>query len=501
MFRKVFSVSIRPSVGLLSVALLVVLAACGGGKPEDSNAAVKKKPPNVIILFADDLGYGDLGSFGHPTIQTPNLDRLAQEGQKWTSFYTASSVCSPSRAALLTGRHAIRSGIAGVSVATQVFFPNSAGGLPQPELTIAEVLKQRGYATAAIGKWHLGHLPEYLPMSQGFDSYFGIPYSNDMDAPGGLQVPWTVELFHKEPNLNYWDVPLMDGTKILERPADQWTLTQRYTDRAVKFIEDNKEKPFFLYLAYAHPHTPVFASKEFWGKSVRGHYGDTVEEIDWSVGRIVETLKQLKLDENTMVIFSSDNGPWLLMDDLGGSAGLLRDGKGTTWEGGFRVPTVFWWPGRIAPKVVTEMGSTLDLLPTFADLVGVELPSDRVYDGSSLTGALLNGEGSPRKDMIFYRLQEIYAARIGSYKAHFITESSFGVGQKRMEHATPLLFNVDEDPSEKYDISSKHPEIIAKIRDLVAEHRSGVEPVEVMLSRYPPGERVGEEGIRPWIEK
>jgi len=482
-----------------SLAALLLAGAFGNsGGAVNAQPSKGETPPNIVLLFADDLGYADLGVYGSATIRTPTLDRLAMEGQKWTNFYAAASVCSPSRAALMTGRLPIRTGVGPDHPLRRVFFPNSSGGLPQNEQTIAEVLKPRGYATVAIGKWHLGHLPEFLPTSQGFDSYFGIPYSNDMDAPGGIEVPWSVELFHEEADIAYWDVPLMEGERVLERPANQWTLTQRYTERAVEFIERSRSRPFFLYLAYSHPHTPVFASKEFWGKSPRGHYGDTVEEIDWSVRRIVETLTELKLDRNTLVVFTSDNGPWLTMRQLGGSAGMLRDGKGTTWEGGMRVPAIFWWPGRIQPQVVTGVGSTLDLTPTFASLARADLAKDRVYDSVDQSPTLLQGAPSARDVVFFYRLQDVYAVRMGPYKAHFVTESSFGEGTQRTEHDPPLLFNVDEDPSESFDISARHPDVLEKIRALVREHRATIQPVENQLNRYPPGEKRGEEGLRPW---
>jgi len=299
------------------------------------------------VIFADDLGYGDLGCFGHPTIPTPNLDRMAAEGVKLTQFYSASSVCTPSRAALLTGRLPIRSGMC--SDKRRVLFPNSGGGLPASEVTIAKALKTKGYATACVGKWHLGHLPKFLPTNNGFDEYFGIPYSNDMRPS-----------------------PLLDGTKTVENPAKQTTLTRRYTERAIDFIGRNKDKPFFLYFPHTFPHVPLFASKTFKDKSLRGLYGDVVEELDWSVGQIRKTLRRLRLAERTLVMFTSDNGPWLIMRLRGGSAGLLRGGKGSTWEGGMREPFVAWWPGKIpAGSVGTELACTMDIFSTCLALAGV----------------------------------------------------------------------------------------------------------------------------------
>lgn len=466
---------------------------------------VQAKPssdtPNIVLVFVDDMGYADLGVYGNPSIRTPVLDRLANEGQKWTNFYAPAAVCSPSRAGTLTGRLGIRSGVAGENESKHVFFPNSLGGLPSSEITIAELLKKKGYASAAIGKWHLGHKPEFLPTNQGFDSYFGIPYSNDMNMPGGIEEPWTVDLFFRDPNINFWDVPLMDNEKIIERPANQVNLTQRYTQKAVKFIQDNKDRPFFLYLAHNQPHTPLFASEKFQGKSPRGLYGDSVEELDWSVGQVIKTLKDLNLDDNTLVVFTSDNGPWLTMRQHGGSAGLLRDGKATTWEGGMREPAIFWWPGKIEPKVVTDLGSALDFLPTFAALAGIELPTDREFDGVDLSRAITEGEASPRDEILYYRFRDVFAVRKGAYKAHFKTRSSFA-GKEAVTHEIPLLFNVNEDPSEKYDIATTHPEVIAEMRAIVAAHKKTVKPVVDQLNLYPEGQAPGEKSKkatkRPW---
>lgn len=479
-------------INTLLTCALFVSAGCEGN--------TGSRPPNVIIILADDMGYADLGSYGSPTIATPTLDRLASEGQRWTNFYAAASVCSPSRASLLTGRYPIRTGVGPTHPLRRVFFTNSLGGLPQSEVTIAELLKEKGYATGMIGKWHLGHLPEHAPMTQGFDWYYGIPYSNDMDAVGGISVPWSVDLFFEEPNINYWDVPLMSNNDTLERPADQTDLTQRYTRKALDFIEANAGEPFFLYYAHNFPHTPLFASEGFRGRSAGGLYGDVMEEFDWSVAQIVTKLESLGIDDDTLLVFTSDNGPWLLMRHHGGSAGMLRDGKGTTWEGGMREPAIFWMPGTIEPKVVRGIGSTLDLMPTIAGFAGVELPDDRVIDGYDLSATLRSGAESPREEMIFYRLQDVYAVRKGSYKAHFITESAYGNSQ-RIEHPTPLLFNVDEDAAESFDIASDNPETLAGIVALVKRHKATLVPVENELDKFPPGQLRGEEGVgeaRPW---
>ena len=317
-----------------------------------AQVTAENRPPNFIVIFCDDLGYGDLSCFGNPSIKTPHLDKMASEGQKWTQFYVGDPVCTPSRAALMTGRYPIRNGM--TSARRVVLFPNSAGGLPPSEITIAEVLKQKKYATATVGKWHLGHLPKYLPTNQGFDSYWGIPYSNDMDAVDWSKYKKKCDDPNWYPDIKNYNVPLMDGEKIIERPADQNTITKRYTEKSIEFIKSNKDKPFFLYLAHSLPHIPLFCAPEFRGKSKGSLYGDVIEEIDWSVGQVLDAVRKEGLLDNTVVVFSSDNGPWLSFKTHGGSAGPLRAGKGTTFEGGQRVPTIFWGPGIVKPGTVTE---------------------------------------------------------------------------------------------------------------------------------------------------
>jgi arylsulfatase A-like enzyme len=418
--------------------------------------AIPEKP-NFIIIFCDDLGYGDLGCYGHSSIRTPNLDRMAAEGQRWTDFYSAAEVCTPSRAAILTGRLPIRSGMA--SHKRRVLFPNSKGGLPAEEVTLAEVLKARGYATACVGKWHLGHLPPYHPSKHGFDITYGLPYSNDMKP-----------------------TPLLRGEETIEEPAVQETLTRRYTEEALKFIHASKDKPFFLYFPHTFPHIPLFASDAFRGKSPRGLYGDAVEEIDWSVGEILKALRDEKLAERTLVVFSSDNGPWLTMNERGGSAGLLRDGKGSTFEGGMRVPGIFWWPGRVAPATIRDIGSTLDLLPTMIKLAGGQPPGDRPIDGFDLSPALLGRGPGPRQTMFFYRGTSLYAVRKGPWKAHFFTKSGYG-RDPETAHERPLLYHLGYDPGEKYDVGEKHPAVIEEIRREAEAHRATVTPVENQLEK------------------
>jgi arylsulfatase A len=462
---------------LLTFSLLLL---CGAALFSPCFAQANRRPQNFVVIFCDDLGYGDVGAFGNPTIRTPNLDRMAAEGQRWTSFYVADSVCTPSRSALLTGRLPIRTGM--YSDTRRVLFPDSAGGLPSSEITIAELLKTRGYATAAIGKWHLGWQPEYLPTKQGFDSYYGIPYSNDMDATFKFSTRDEYIKFMKNPKLEYWNVPLQRNEKVLERPANQTTITQRYTDEAIKFIGANKNKPFFLYLAHSMPHMPLFRSKNFENKSARGLYGDVIEELDANVGRVLDTLRQMKLDKNTLVVFTSDNGPWALFGEQGGSAGLLRGAKGGTYEGGMREPTIFWQPGTIKPGIVTDIGATLDLLPTFCTLAGVKAPSDRVLDGFDLSAALLGKGRSPRQTMVYWRGSKLMAVRHGSFKAHFITQSEYG-GEAAVTHPTPELYNLDIDPSEKWNVAAQHPDVVAEIRRIAEEHKKAIPPVENHLDK------------------
>lgn len=432
--------------------------------------------PNFVVIFVDDLGYGDLGCFGHPTIRTPVLDRLAVEGQRWTSFYVAASVCTPSRAGLLTGRLPIRSGMC--SNRRRVLFPDSKGGLPASELTIAEALREGGYRTAAIGKWHLGHLPQFLPTKHGFESYYGIPYSNDMDRVRGAPRYRKDE---SEASSSTYNVPLMRDEKIVERPANQKTIVKRFTEEAVRKIEAFRDEPFFIYLAHNLPHIPLFRSKAFEGKSRRGIYGDVIEEIDWSVGQVVQALKKHGLEKRTLLIFTSDNGPWAIFDTHGGTAGLLRGAKGGTFEGGMREPTVFWGPGLVKPGVVNDMGATLDLLPTFCSMAGVPLPQDRILDGHDLSPVLRDLAPSPRETVYYYRGQDIFAVRHGAFKAHFKTRPEYGRGQT-VEHDPPLLYHLDHDPSEKYNVADAHPEVIREIVEITRKHRESVKPVTDQLS-------------------
>ena len=455
----------------------------------DEGAQTAGRPPNFIIILADDQGYGDLGSYGHPTIRTPNIDRMAAEGQRWTSFYAA-PVCTPSRAQLLTGRLAVRTGLAG-----GVLFPDSTGGLQPDELTVAEVLKTRGYATAAVGKWHLGVLPEYLPMKQGFDSYYGIPYSNDMDQTG--EALSADERFRRymDAKIEYFNVPLMRDGAVIERPAQQTTITKRYTDEGIAFIEAHRSQPFFLYLAHNLPHMPLFRSKAFENRSQRGLYGDAVEEIDWNVGRILDTLRELKLAENTLVLYMSDNGPWAPYLEQGGSAGLLRGAKGSTWEGGMRVPAIFWWPGTIKSSVTTGIGSELDILQTFASLAGAQAPSDRVLDGYDLSQTLRGRAPSPRHTLFYYANSgngTLSAVRRDSFKAFFVVPPADAAGTSAAVASSPQLYNLDQDPSEKFDVAEKHPALMNELRKVAEEHQKTVVAVKNQIATRTQG-----RGSRP----
>jgi arylsulfatase A-like enzyme len=432
----------------IGAASFVVSGCASGAQRMSPRTSVEK--PNFIIIFTDDQGYRDVGCFGSPNINTPNLDRMAAEGMKFTDFYVAASVCSPSRAALLTGCYPPRVGI------TKVLFPRDSIGLHPEEVTIADILKSRGYATTCVGKWHLGHLPQFLPTSNGFDSYFGIPYSNDMDGVKGknkdLDRTW------RQKDYSPWNVPLMRDEKIIERPAVQTSLIERYTKEAVKFIKKNKNRPFFLYLPHTMPHIPLFVSDEFFIEDVKKAYEATIEQIDSSVGRILEVLKKAGVDKNTLVVFTSDNGPWLSKKHHGGSALPLRDGKFSTYEGGMREPCIARWPSKIpAGAVCSEVCSTIDLLPTFARLAGAELPAERVIDGKDIWPLMSGKPGakSPHDAFFYYRGNNLEAIRSGRWKLRRTKK--------------PELYDLDADISEKNNLVDKHPEIVKRLMGMIKE--------------------------------
>ncbi len=403
-----------------------------------------RQAPNIIVIFTDDQGYGDMSVYGSKTLRTPNWERMAREGVKFSDFYVAQGICTPSRAALLTGCYPRRN-----TMERGVFFPNDARGLHPDEITIADLLKTRGYATACIGKWHLGDKPQFLPTRQGFDSYFGIPYSNDM-GPSAKQPARPI-------------LPLMRDEAIIEQPVQQETLTRRYTEESIRFIRDNKKRPFFLYLAHTFPHVPLFASPAFRGKSQGGLYGDAIEELDWSTGQILDALRREGLDENTLVIFTSDNGPWLQRGKDGGSAGPLRGGKLSVWEGGMRVPCLMRWPGRLpAGAVCSQLATTMDLLPTFAQLSGATVPQDRVIDGRSIWNLMTKPASAPTPhEALFYHdsAGKLGAVRSGTWKLHLESGE---------------LYDLRADIGETQNIAAQHPEIVARLGVLAQNFNAGI---------------------------
>ena len=418
--------------------------------------------PNFVVILTDDQGYEDAGCYGSPDIETPNLDRMASEGVRFTDFYSAAPSCTPSRAALMTGCYPQR-----VSL-PNVIGPKNDIGINANEVTLAEVLKAQGYATACYGKWHLGHHPEFLPTRHGFDDYFGLPYSNDM---------WP----HHPTNKNgYPDLPLIEGVETIELNPDQRMLTTWYTERAVAFIEQNQQRPFFLYVPHNMPHVPLHVSDKFAGKSKRGLYGDVIMEIDWSVGQILGTLERLGLERDTLVVFTSDNGPWLSYGDHAGSAGPLREGKGTTFDGGQREIGLMRWPGRIpVGSVCTEPAAMFDLLPTFARLAGAEVPSDRVIDGKDIWPLASGQPGarSPHDAFYFYRGNQLQAVRSGNWKLHlphdYRSLDTPGAGGRPGPYVKKqigkALFDLENDIGEQRDLSLEHPEVVQRLEAMARQ--------------------------------
>ena len=433
-----------------------------------SDAANK---PNFVIIFCDDMGYGDLSCYGNPTIRTPNIDRMACEGMKLTQFYVGAGVSTPSRAALMTGRLPVRNGLYGDRVA--VLFPNSKAGLGQDEVTIAKVLQQSGYATGCVGKWHLGYQPEYLPLRHGFTEFFGLPYSNDM---------WP---YHPAPDHAYPALPLYDNDRVIEYNAPVNQMTTRLTERAIRFINDHKAEPFFLYLPYTQPHVPLGVSDKFKGKSGEGLYADVIMEIDWSVGEIMKTLKANGLDENTIVMFTSDNGPWLSYGNHGGSNGGLREGKGTTFDGGQRVPFIVRMPGVIpAGKVSDQFLSALDITPTLVNLTQSQMPRMNKFDGQDAWG-ILTGEETGHRPFYFVYNGVVEALRDGKWKC--VVPHSYRIVKTPGKDGLPgeqiakggniglALFDMEADPKESNDMAAQHPEIAEQMYARIKEFQKEID--------------------------
>ena len=453
---------------LASLLLMAtMLVSCGSTEPEPAG------PPNIVILFTDDMGYGDLSSYGHPTIHTPNLDRLAREGIRLTSFYVAAGACSPSRAALLTGRYPLRTGMPGV------IGPDSERGMNLSEVTMADALQGQGYQTMAIGKWHIGHAkPEFQPTARGFDHYYGLLYSHDMILPW-VETELPLELYR--------------DTEPVESPADTFTITRRYTEEAVRFIHGTTG-PFFLYLAYNMPHLPVRTSEEFRGKSRAHLYGDVIETIDWSSGQIMAALQAKGVARNTIVVFSSDNGPWTNMPPRmlhggveywhSGSQSLLRGAKGTSYEGGMRVPGIIRWPARIpAHQVSADMASTIDLYTTFLEVAGAEVPSDRPVDGMNILSFLEGKSPSPREEFFYFIGMTLEAVRVGEWKLRMSTwardfvrgQAPEGGSTSEDEPVVPELFNLERDPAEKWNVAAENPELVERLMERMRNFAAGVE--------------------------
>ncbi len=457
-------------------------AGCIGGSLLSAHCITQSpKLPNFIIIFCDDLGYGDVGCFGSKLHRTPNLDAMAKAGTKFTSFYVSSGVCSPSRSSLMTGCYSQRVDMnmnaepVGKNKMRQVLFPVAKKGLNPNEITIAELLKPKGYATACIGKWHLGDQPEFLPTKQGFDLYYGIPYSNDMGS----------QQFNINPPL-----PLMLNEKVIEAPVDQNTITKRYTEKAIEFINKNKDNPFFLYLPHAMPHNPVHASKAFQGKSANNGYGDAVEEIDWSTGQILNTLKELGLDENTLVFFTSDNGA---SPSYGGNNLPLKGWKGSTLEGGMRVPCIMKWTGKIPQnRECNELTSTMDLLPTLCTLSGTTPPQDRIIDGKDIHSLIFGNPGARTPHQVFYYYQkdQLQALRSGPWKLHLPLENKYKAVHLLDTVPSELeLYNLEEDIAESNNIAEQHPDVVEILLDIAERARRD------LGDKDRPGEQVRHAGI------
>lgn len=405
--------------------------------------SANRKQPNIILINCDDLGYGDLGCFGSTVNKTPVLDRLADEGMRFTDFYMASPVCSPSRGGMLTGCYPSRIGF-GTFEGKLVLFPGQGVGLNPTEVTIAKVLQSVGYATKLVGKWHCGDQPEFLPTRHGFDDYYGLPYSNDM----GRQQGWD-----DKPVL-FAPLPLLRGEEVIQEQPDQSGLTERYVEESVRFLREHQKKPFFLYLAHMHVHLPIYAPERFLRESENGRYGAAVACIDWATGVLMQELKSLGQDEDTLIIFTSDNGS--RCRDEGGSNGVLRGTKGTTWEGGQRVPCIMRWPGKIpAGTACGGLATAMDLFPTLAGLAGASIPQDRIIDGIDIKALLMSGdaEPSPRETFFYYHGNKLEAVRQRSWKLHV----------RKGDEDIRELYDLAADPGETENVCEGHPKILADL--------------------------------------
>jgi len=456
--------------------LLICLLITSAGYAKDG------RKPNIIIIFTDDQGYADLGCFGSETIKTPHIDRMATEGCKFTSFLVGAPVCTPSRAALLTGCYPKT-----VGLATGALHPDASIGLNPKEYTIADHMKTLGYATACIGKWHLGHHPETLPTNNGFDEFFGLPYSNDMnhkrEASAGGELLWSKnrDTLWTDQNtaVTHWNTPLMEGEKIIELPVDQRTITRRYTDRAIDFIKKNKDNPFFLYLPHSMPHVPLYVPEDVYDPDPKNAYKCVIEHLDAEVGRLMDTLRENGLDKNTYVIFTSDNGPWIWLGSHAGSAKPLRGCKGESWEGGMRVPCIMWAPGRIpAGTECNQLTTALDLLPTIATLTSSTLPKDRKVDGLDIAGLLKDpASKSPRSEFVYYKKSRPESIRQGNWK---LRRRKFRVkrGQPMPENPPEYNFwlcDLSKDIGEQNNLPDKHPELVAKLNQRIDELDAEIE--------------------------
>ena len=465
------------------------LVSLGFLAPEPGRKAASAAKPNFVIILMDDMGYGDIGPFGSTNNRTPNLDRMAREGMKLTSFYAA-PVCTPSRAQILTGCYAKR-----VSL-PNVLPPVAAVGLNPSEVTIAEILRSAGYSTMCIGKWHVGDQPEFLPQQQGFDHYFGLPYSNDM---GGGETAQPAKADNSQ-RATRPPLPLVRDGKVIETvsPAAQSRLTERYTDEAIAFIRANQDKPFFLYLPHTAVHVPVHPGAQFSGKSANGAYGDWVEESDWSTGRILDTLRELKLAEKTLVIFTSDNGPWLTKGKDSGTAGPLRGGKGGTFEGGVREPTIAWWPGRIpAGSACDAVAGNIDVLPTFAAFAGTSLPAGVKIDGQNIAPLLLGkSKQSPHAAHFYFTGNRLEAVRSGPWKLAVVPQSESMAAAPKQPDFKPKLYHLDTDIGETTDVAAQHPEVVARLQQLISEMHSDLGTNEPGQGVRPPGRVAKPTGLR-----